>query len=168
MAVAYFVPNSIWWVQLRLLGGARKVVVNGLAYAMVLTFAILVCRRIFSYMSTTQYCDAALSIMVIVQCLVLIAGGCNAIHRAVARDSSSKMAESHRVSPLSAGAVVVGYMIGPTLQILLFYSVGTAFGAVVIHWGVLSSSASQMASSSVTNASMRFDASGGARHRVRR
>lgn len=137
MAVAYFVPNSIWWVQLRLLGGARKVIVNGLAYASVLTFAILVFRRIFSDMSTTQYCDAALIIMVIVQCLVLIPGGCNAIHRAVARDSTSKMAESHRVSPLSAGAVVLGYLIGPTLQILLFYSIGTAFGAVLIHWGTI-------------------------------
>jgi hypothetical protein len=137
MSDTLFIPNPLWWVHLRLLGGVRRFMLIGLVYAFGLTGAFMAFRRFFGDITLSSYCDGAIDVLTGVQTIVMILGGCNAVHRAVVRDVSAKMLESHRISPMSGPTIGLGYLFGSTLQVLMLYLIGVMAGVVVIQWGTL-------------------------------
>ena len=70
-----------------------------------------------------------------IQVFVTVLAGCNAVYRAMLRDYQSKMMESHRLTPMSNLAIVVGYLFGPALQTLVLFCVFMATGVLVSHFG---------------------------------
>ena len=137
MARANVIPNAMWWAQLHLLGGPRRLISTGLASLFIALSATIGFRYLDRGMKLASYCDGVITILAWIQMLVIILGGCNAVFRAVTRDVTSKMMESHRVSPMTSFGVVSGYVFGSTVQVLSIYVIGTVFGVVVIRWGTI-------------------------------
>ena len=135
MAVTLIRLNPLWWAHLRLLGGPRRLWLVTIAYTCALTLGLVGFRRLNASQPLPQFCDIALYFMAGIQMLLLLLGGCSAVHRAVVRDLDSKMLESHRVSPMSGSSIALGYVIGPNLHILLVYLVGVMVGVVLIRLG---------------------------------
>ncbi|MCH7813410.1 MAG: hypothetical protein IID40_05250 [Planctomycetes bacterium] len=120
-------PNPIWWAQLRLIGGRR---IGGIVGAW--TVALVVCPQVIRRFFPTTTPAHVLKVLAFAQCLLMVLGGCSAIHKALTRDFSTKMLESHRLSPMSAATVTLGYAFGPTAQILLLFAVTALYGTVLL------------------------------------
>ncbi len=120
--------NPIWWLQLQLLGGGRRVAAICGGYAAVLVLATVGFRRYFIDTHTADFIATAMKILTVIQVAIAGLGGTSAIHKAVMRDHQSRMIESHRLSSMSAASAVIGYMFGPNLQVLLLYAIGALFG----------------------------------------
>lgn len=137
MARSNVIPNAMWWAQLHLLGGPRRLISTGLASLFLAASITIGFRYLDRSIRLTSYCDGVITVLAWIQMLVIIVGGCNAVFRAVTRDVTSKMMESHRVSPMTSFGVVSGYVFGATIQVLFIYALGTVFGVVVIRWGTI-------------------------------
>lgn len=137
MAGSNVIPNALWWAQLHLLGGPRRLISTGLATVCIAASAVIGFRYIDRTIALSRYCDGVIVVLAWIQTFVIIFGGCNAVFRAVTRDVTSKMMESHRVSPLTSFGVVSGYVFGATIQVLCIYTIGTVIGVVVIRWGTI-------------------------------
>jgi len=118
MAEQLQIPLPMWRVQYQLLGGSRRIFGTLAISLTVLIVAVAGIRRLFMQESFGVICDWALYFLGPIQCVVLVLGGCNAVYRALLRDYESRMIESHRLTPMSNLAVVLGYLFGATLQIL--------------------------------------------------
>ncbi len=130
-------PNAIWWVQYQLLGGAGRLIPFNLVYAALLATAAIGMRRLLASWPTTTFCDRAITLLTGLQILLIIPGCGGAIYRALLRDSTAKMEESHRLCPMSSAAIVIGYMVGPCLQMLAMYTAGVVIGVFIIQWGTI-------------------------------
>ncbi|MCP4251476.1 MAG: hypothetical protein GY778_30945 [bacterium] len=120
-------PNPIWWAQLRLIGGRRIGWIVG-AWALALVVCPETIRRFAPSITTADI----LKVLAFAQALLMVLGGCSAIHKALSRDFTTKMLESHRLSPMSAATVTLGYAFGPTAQILLLFAVTALYGTVLL------------------------------------
>ncbi len=132
-----YAPNAIWWVQFHLLGGPARLIPFIVIYAAVLVSAAIGCRYFFPSTPVSAYCDGVVMILTAVQVVLIIVGGCNAVFRALKRDIDTRMLESHRVSPISSTAAMVGYIVGANIQVLLMYTVGVIAGVVIVRWGTI-------------------------------
>ncbi len=124
-------PTAMWRVQYTLLGGHRRMLAVVIVSATVLLMGILGLRRI---LSDTPFPGVGKMICVglsVIQCLVIVMGGCNAIYRAMLRDYDSKMIESHRLTPMSNLTVPLGYLFGSTLQVTTMFLLIVGAGAIV-------------------------------------
>jgi hypothetical protein len=130
-----YMPNAIAWSQWRLLGGGKRIFSIVFAYAALLPVVVLGFRYIIREPHLASFCHGALMALAAVQSLLLL-GGCNSIYRAINRDATTGMLESHRLSPMRALYVVVGYVVGPLLQILGLFVVGIIAGVVLIRIGI--------------------------------
>ncbi len=137
MADLPYTPNPVWWVQLRLLGGWTRLLSISAIYLALLIAAAVGFRYLARGISISAYCDAAIQILAFVQTLLIVIGGCNAVYRALSRDVTTNMLESHRLTPLSGASVVLGYLVGSNAQVLSLYAVGVVVGTVVIRWGTI-------------------------------
>ena len=137
MADSNVVPNAMWWAQLHLNGGPRRLISTGFATVCIAASAFIGFRYVDRSIALTAYCDGVITVLAWIQMLVIIVGGCNAVFRAVTRDVTSKMMESHRVSPMTSFGVVSGYVFGATIQVLCIYAIGTVVGVIVIRWGTI-------------------------------
>lgn len=126
------IPIPMWRIQYQLLGGHRRMGGIVLVTAFALFAGALGIQRI-SNISLAVVLGGALTILTWVQVGVVLFGGCNAIHRAVQRDFDSRMVESHRLSPMSSFGVVMGYLFGPTLQVLALFALFTFAGAIACY-----------------------------------
>ncbi len=114
------IANPIGWLQVRLLGGWRKVFqITGVAAAAVFCFHILIYRMIRADTPLDSFCMSAFRVMAVVQGLILLVGGPGAIRKALLRDYTTDMISSHRQTGLSGGSAVLGYMTGATMQVII-------------------------------------------------
>ncbi|MEE9295104.1 MAG: hypothetical protein V3W34_09130 [Phycisphaerae bacterium] len=132
-----YTPNAYWWLQMHLLGGPVRLISFSVIYTTLLAGAVIGGRYLFRGVPITNYCDQALIVLTVIQVLLIILGGGNAVFRALTRDMNTRMLESHRMTPSSSAAVILGYMVGANLQILMMYAVGIVAGAVLIRWGTV-------------------------------
>ncbi|MGB0717050.1 MAG: hypothetical protein ACPGXK_14310 [Phycisphaerae bacterium] len=66
------------------------------------------------------------------QPFLLLLGGSNTIYRALQRDFDTKMLESHRLCPSSGLATVIGYVLGPPVQIIGYTLVILLAGVIML------------------------------------
>lgn len=125
--------NPIVWVQFRLLGGGRRlawicaICVGGFAVAASALW------RITGGTNFAAFCGNSLNVVGIMLAAMLVIGGANAVHRAVRKDQTTRMLESHRLSPLTGVQALIGYLIGPCIQILVLFAFGTFIGAYLAY-----------------------------------
>ncbi len=127
-------PNAIWWVQGRLVGG-RKVLLLGMVYVCALAALLFLVRWLEPDLTPKELVIGAIKFLSVVQCLILVIGGCNAVFRAINRDHTTQMLQSHRLSPMSSMGVALGYAFGANLQVLLLWLAGLVFGGVLLARG---------------------------------
>lgn len=131
MAERLQLPTPMWRVQYDLLGGHRRMVVVVCVAAAVLALGILGARRFLPTIPFSRLGPYVVNVLAFVLVLLVILGGCNAVHRAMLRDHDTKMIESHRLTPMSNVAVAVGYLFGSTLQVVALTIVLLVTGSVV-------------------------------------
>ncbi len=129
--------NPVWWLQVRLLGGPTRLISICAVYLSLLVAGIIGFRYLDRKSPIASYCDGVIFVLSIIQGLLMVLGGCNAVFKALTRDVNTKMLESHRLTPLSAAAVTSGYIIGANAQVLATSMIGVVVGAVVIRWGTV-------------------------------
>ena len=128
MSERFQLPMPMWRVQFQLLGGGRRFV-----SVAVVCFALLVVgtfgfRRLMASDTFPRVAGIVLNFLTAIQLLVVLLGGSNALYRAMLRDYDTKMIESHRLTPMSSTAVVLGYLLGSTLQIIMLFMLFLSFG----------------------------------------
>lgn len=130
-------PIAIWRLQYNLLGGNRRMIGAACVYALALVVGAYGSRRVFVEEPLADVAYVMLIVLGVIQIFIAVMGGCNAIYRASLRDFESKMIESHRLTPMTSGTVVLGYLFGTTLQIQAFFFVGLIVGTVITSWAGL-------------------------------
>jgi len=118
-------PNPIWLVQFRLLRGRRIMLIAALWSAGLVVVPLAIHRLEPSWTAAEAF--KALAVLQILTVL----SGCSAVFRAIGRDRATRMLESHRLSPINASTVVVGYLFGPTMQTLLLFLVTVVYGTAL-------------------------------------
>ena len=121
--------NPIWWGQFRLMGGAGRVGIRTGLYAGFVLLAFLAANRL-SRAPVSVVADRALYFAGLAQLIMILPWWGSRIHKAVVSDTEGKMMESHRLSPMTGLSAVLGYMIGPGLQIACLCLVNLIAGVV--------------------------------------
>jgi len=124
-------PIAMWRLQYNLLGGHHRMIGGTGIYALALLAGAYGCRRLLSDDPLADVAGILLNVLAGIQIFIAVLVGCNAVHRASLRDFESKMIESHRLTPMTSGTVVLGYLFGTTLQIQAFFFVGLIIGMVL-------------------------------------
>ncbi len=124
-------PTPVLHVQYQLLGGNRRMfaVLGVTTFVLVVGFVTIV--KLPHGAPMTMVAGYVLNFLGSIQGVILVFGGCNAVYRAVLRDYETKMLESHRLTPMSNLAVVLGYLLGSTLQVMALFVLIAVFGVVV-------------------------------------
>ncbi|MCH7701081.1 MAG: hypothetical protein IID37_05290 [Planctomycetes bacterium] len=130
--------NPIWWIQVHMLGGWKRI----LSYCGVYLAIMVACTLAYRRMeppgtSLTSLCSGLLHALSILQMVILVLGGCTVISKAISRDMQTKMIESHRLSAMDALGTMWGYLLGPTIMVLLLWAVGVLYGTVLCGLGGL-------------------------------
>lgn len=134
-------PIPMWVVQCQLLGGPVRLCLIALFCA----FGLAVGFFAFTFATPTDpYSVVAGNVLLAMPSIlgfILILGGCGAVYRSLLRDHTSNMRDSHRLTPMSSTAVILGYVFGATFQITTVAVVVMAFGGVmtVLSGGALGS-----------------------------
>jgi hypothetical protein len=115
------VANPIGWVQVRLLGGWKRLVGFIAGYAGIVFLLHIFAFRAagFNAASVPQFADVALNIMTFAEAAILLIGGTAAIKKAIHRDFTTDIIGSHRMTMMTGHAAVMGYLTGSTAQVLL-------------------------------------------------
>lgn len=132
MAEFIRLTNPIWWVQVHLLGGWRRILSFCGVYLAIMVGCTMAYRRMEPPgTSLASLCSGLIHALSILQMVILVLGGCTAISKAISRDMRTKMIESHRLSAMDALGTMWGYVLGPTIMVLLLWVVGVLYGTVL-------------------------------------
>lgn len=125
-------PVAMLRLHAQLLGGGRRLMSVCIGYVALCGAAIGAAFAIFSEEPARFVAYWLVNALIGVQGILVALGGCNAVHRATLRDFESRMIESHRLTPMSNISVVLGYLFGPTLQVLCIALLNVAIGVPLI------------------------------------
>lgn len=132
MAEPLRIPWPLWKCHFDMLGGARRMGFVLVIAAMALVAGYLGFHRLMQPTTTAAgVAQIVIGVLAGAQGVLLLLGGVGALHKAHTRDADSKMIESHRLTPMTNTAVVVGYLFGPTQQILALFTLVLVFGSVI-------------------------------------
>ncbi len=121
MIAPVIIENPLGWAHIRLIGGWRKTLLIGGVYAMaILVFHILIFRAIRSIppVSLALFAASAQQVMTFLSAAILLLGGSAAIKKGIHHDFTSDMMTSHRLTAMTGTTAIIGYLTGPTSQIL--------------------------------------------------
>lgn len=136
MAEFVRLTNPIWWIQVHLLGGWKRILWYCGAYLAIMVACTMAYRRMEPPPATwASICSGVLVALSILQMVILVLGGCTAISKAISRDMRTTMIESHRLSAMDALGTMWGYLLGPTLMVLAVWVVGVLYGMVLCGMG---------------------------------
>ena len=125
-------PAPLLFAQFHLLGGSARFLLIAGGYTGLLLVALLWFRPTapkdapWSVVAST-----AVYVLAGIQCVVVCLGSISAVNKAMLRDHQSGMIQSHRLTPMSNLAVVIGYIFGSTLQITSIFLLNTLAGAIL-------------------------------------
>ncbi|MBK9118622.1 MAG: hypothetical protein IPM18_03325 [Phycisphaerales bacterium] len=126
--------TAITRAHLDMAGGVRQLLLAGGAYlALVIVFASFA-YRIAEPGEYAEVHRTCLFIIGIVQVVFVLFGFTDAIRRALQRDRTNGMLESHRLTPLSGLQLALGYLTGPPLVPAVLFLVGTGAGCYFALW----------------------------------
>jgi hypothetical protein len=128
MSERFQLPIPMWRVHFQLLGGGRRFLSVAVICTALLVVGTFGFRRMLASDSFPRVAGFVLNFLTAIQLLIVLLGGSNALHRAMLRDYDTKMIESHRLTPMSSMAVVLGYLFGATLQVLMLFTLFLTFG----------------------------------------
>jgi hypothetical protein len=123
--------NPIWWGQFRLMGGARRVGMWTVVYAVIVAAAFGIACRFAKDFTVAQIANYSLYFVGFAQLILILPIWGNRIHKAVWTDINGKMMESHRLSPTTGLSAVVGYMVGPGLLLACLCMVNLVVGVML-------------------------------------
>jgi len=121
----------MWRVQFHLLGGMRKMVFVLTATVTIIVAGTIVVRRVAAGTPFTTVAGWITVFLAWAQSAILVLAGSNMIYRAIVRDVDSRMIESHRLSPMTNLGVALGYLFGPTQQVLAVFLTAGLGGAII-------------------------------------
>lgn len=130
MSERWHLPLAMWRVHFDLLGGSRRGGLIALGYVLAMAVGLYMFRRALPDMSIADFSAGFVNFLIAAQGLILVAGGSTSIYRAMLRDFDLRMLESHRLTPMSNWSVVLGYVTGPTLQILFIAGLNLMVGSL--------------------------------------
>lgn len=130
MRERWHLPLAMWRVHFDLLGGNRRGGLIALGYVIAMAVGLYLFRRALPDMSIADFSAGFVNFLIAAQGLILVAGGSTSIYRAMLRDFDLRMLESHRLTPMSNWSVVLGYVTGPTLQILFIAGLNLMVGSL--------------------------------------
>lgn len=136
--------NSIAWVQIRLRGGWKNLLITGGAYALLVGGGIVMTTHL-STASASNVFGGWLPGLLGLQTAVLLLFGTSRVTAAIRGDHASRMIESHRLMPVGGGQAVIGYLVGATSQatilalvnFLLGLGVASGAGIPLSAWAVV-------------------------------
>src|SRR5206468_898587 len=117
------IGNPLGWVQSRLLGGWRRAVTVGVLYLLVAFGAMLILFRAVPWSSSaaaglSTFTRGVLVLLSVFQAILFVFVSTSTVSRAVQRDVTSGMIDSHRLTPMSGIAIILGYLTGPNLMLV--------------------------------------------------
>ncbi|MBN1491344.1 MAG: hypothetical protein JXA69_15630, partial [Phycisphaerae bacterium] len=123
--------SPVLWVQFRLSGGWRNALLVLCGYGVLL--AVL---AVFTFhgpikVSSKTVASGWLITMNMIQTGLLVLVGTGAVRRAILQDFTTGLFDSHRLTPMTGPAAVLGYMIGPNVGPLMFLGINAAAGLVL-------------------------------------
>ncbi len=122
--------NAMWWGHFRLLGGPGKIAIRTSLYIGFVVAAFTLFCRIRFGAPVAANAGSAVYVVGILQLAMILIMCSGRLNKAVVDDVNSKMIESHRLSPMTGVSAVIGYMIGPNLQVLLLTAVNFVVGLI--------------------------------------
>ncbi|HEY1683506.1 MAG TPA: hypothetical protein VGG19_01970 [Tepidisphaeraceae bacterium] len=123
--------NSVAYAQFRLHGGVRGILVAAGAYFAALALGVGI---VYSSTETRYRIDTFSELadgLIALQVLMYLFVGMQSMSTAVEGDKSSNMIESHRMTPISAGNAVLGYLGGGPCQAYAFFMVNCLLGVLL-------------------------------------
>ncbi|HUN81393.1 MAG TPA: hypothetical protein VMV81_07765 [Phycisphaerae bacterium] len=119
MAAEPIILNPIGWVNARLLGGLRRTLaICGVYFVAAWLLLLMIYRAVQDGTTFATFAGGAYVLFVFIQAAVLFLGGANAVRRAIHRDFTTDMINSHRLTAMSGPTAVLGYLTGPTIQVV--------------------------------------------------
>lgn len=111
--------NPLGWAQLQLVGGWRRLTaLSGLYAGIVLFVALLFYNAMGSDVSPADFASAALTGLFYLEAALLFFVAPSQIRRAIQRDFTTDMINSHRLTGMNGRAAVMGYLSGCTAQVM--------------------------------------------------
>lgn len=129
MSVSIF-DNPLGRAQFRLLCSPRRHVQVAIAVPLILVALGAIFYRIHSG-NLAQFGGTAFVVLMLIQSILLGMVASGAVQKAVQRDYTTGMIDSHRLTAMSGGVVAFGYLAGPTAQALLLAGEVVLLGAAV-------------------------------------
>ncbi len=133
MRERFEIPIPMWRAMYQVRGGHPRVIGVAVMIAVAMGVGIYVLHRFTTPGEFARAVPVLVKLVMVVECVILLLGGSNAIHKAMLRDYETRMIDSHRLTPMSNVGVTLGYLIGPTFQIL------AAAGTLAVMGGLLAS-----------------------------
>lgn len=125
------INNPIAWGQFRLLGGWRNLLITGSVYALLLAGSMFGFARGVRAPASNVY-SAFVGLFFALQVLALLIYGTARVGGAVRADVRSRLIESHRLMPTSAGGAVLGYLFGAPIQAMGVFAINLGLGAAAV------------------------------------
>src|SRR5581483_8653012 len=107
--------NAIGWAQFQLRGGWKNILATTAGYAVLVGGGILLMERL-NASAPRAVLSACTNGLLGLQLLILVLFAVTRVSTSIRADLNSRMIESHRMMPVSAGEVVFGYIFGSTSQ----------------------------------------------------
>ncbi|MEE8169493.1 MAG: hypothetical protein V3T70_03005 [Phycisphaerae bacterium] len=120
------INNPIAWVHAQLQGGWRRAALIGVVYLTGVMGLLLLLYRLVVLgegVTVKQFTAVATTTLLCVQGGMLVLVGASGVRRAVQRDFTSGMIDSHRLTPTTGWAAVFGYLSGPSILLVPLTSV---------------------------------------------
>src|ERR1044071_7375369 len=119
MGAEPIILNPIGWANLRLLGGwKRTAILCGVYFGASWVIMLLFYQAVRRETTLTTFAGGALVFFIFIQASILFFGGANAVKRAIQRDFTSDMINSHRLTAMSGPTAILGYLTGPTVHVV--------------------------------------------------
>src|SRR5262245_5893969 len=116
------IGNPLGWVQSQLLGGWRRALTIGVFYLLVALGIMMIIYRAVAWNPNASaqatlytFTRTALVILFILQAAMFCFVASSTISKAVQKDLTGGMIDSHRQTPMSGVAIVLGYLTGPNV-----------------------------------------------------
>ncbi len=127
------IANPIGWLQVRLLGGWKRLLGFVAGYTGLAVVLLIVIQRALQVeqVPLATFAGGALTVMMFLQAGIVLLGGLAAIKKAIQRDYTSGMIASHRTANINGHTAVLGYLTGATAQVILVVLANWAISTVL-------------------------------------